>query len=45
MGKINIRKEPDGWRAYIIDDGKVTVLDNFFEDEIDAAQAALSLNS
>lgn len=43
MGKINVRKEPDGWRAYIKDGKGVVVVDGFFEDEIEAADAALSV--
>lgn len=41
MAKINVRKEPDGWRAYIKEGRKIVVVDGFFEDEIDAADAAL----
>ena len=41
MAKISVRKEPDGWRAYIKDGHKVIVVDGFFEDEIEAADAAL----
>lgn len=41
MGQINLRKEPDGWRATIERQGHVVVIDGFFEDEIDAAFAAI----
>lgn len=30
---IQVRKLPDGWQAYRQIDGKVIVLDNFFEHE------------
>jgi len=43
MAKINVRREPDGWRAYIWDDSKVVVVEGFFEDEIEASRAALGL--
>ena len=43
MAKINVRKEPDGWRAYIEEGDGIVVLDGFFEDEIEAARAALAL--
>ena len=43
MAKINVRKEPDGWRAYIKDGPKVVVVDGFFEDEIEASRAALGV--
>ncbi|HEX5447758.1 MAG TPA: hypothetical protein VFW90_00975 [Candidatus Saccharimonadales bacterium] len=42
MGRITLRKEPDGWRVYVFQDNKMSVLDEFFEDEIDAAEAALA---
>jgi len=43
MAKINVRKEPDGWRAYIKDGDRVVVAEGFFEDEIEVADAALSI--
>lgn len=43
MAKIHVRKEPDGWRAYIENGHNVVVVDGFFEDEIEAADAALSI--
>lgn len=43
MAKINVRKEPDGWRAYIEDGSKTIVVDGFFEDEIEASRAALGV--
>ena len=35
---IQVRKLPDGWQAFRQIDGKVVVLDNFFEheDEVDS---------
>lgn len=42
MANINLRKEPDGWRAYIKQGKRVVIVDGFFEDEIEAAQAALA---
>lgn len=33
MPKINVYKEPDGWRAYIKDGQKIVVVDGYFEDE------------
>ncbi len=45
MSKINLRKEPDGWRAYI-ESGKGTmVVDGFFIDEFEAADAALAVTN
>lgn len=40
MDRVMLRKEPDGWRICIIRGNKVSVLDEFYEDEIDAAEAA-----
>ena len=34
MSKINLRKEPDGWRAYIKTGKGTVVLDGFFNDEL-----------
>ncbi len=36
--EIMVRKLPDGWQAYRKINGKIVVLDNFFEfeDEVDA---------
>ena len=45
MSKINLRKEPDGWRAYIKSSRGTMVVDGFFEDEFEAADAALALTS
>lgn len=42
MSKINLLKEPDGWRATIEKDSHIVVVDGFFEDEIEAAHAALA---
>lgn len=44
MERIMLRKEPDGWRVYVFQDNKMSVLDEFFEDELDAAEAAIALN-
>lgn len=44
MERIMLRKEPDGWRIYILKNNKMSVLDEFFEDEIDAAEAAVALS-
>ena len=43
MAKINVRKEPDGWRAYIKDGNRVVVVEGFFENEIEAADTAPSI--
>ncbi len=40
MADIKIRKEPDGWRALIKDGSRMVVIDGFFKDENEAAQAA-----
>ncbi len=42
MSKINLRKEPDGWRAYIKSGMGTVVVDGFFNDELEAADAALA---
>ena len=42
MSKINLLKELGGWRATIEKSGHVIVVDGFFEDEIEAAHAALA---
>jgi len=38
--KILVRKLPDGWQAYRKINGRIVVLDNFFEfeDEVDAIE-------
>lgn len=43
MTQANIRKEPDGWRAYIKDGDRIIVVDGFFEDELEAAAYAAGL--
>ena len=45
MSKINLRKEPDGWRAYIKTGKGTVVLDGFFNDEFEAANAALAITN
>lgn len=45
MAKINLRKEPDGWRVYIQKGHGTMVVDGFFEDEFEAADAALALTN
>lgn len=42
MSKINLFKEPDGWRATIETAGRTVVVDGFFENDIEAAHAAFS---
>lgn len=39
ISAIQVRKLPDGWQAYRQIDGKVVVLDNFFEyeEEVDSS--------
>jgi hypothetical protein len=41
--KIQVFKEPDGWRAAIKTDNGVRVLLEFFEDEIEAKLYAASV--
>lgn len=36
---IQVRKLPDGWQAFREIDGKIVVLDNFFEHEDEANTA------
>jgi hypothetical protein len=43
MIKIQVFKEPDGWRAAIKTDSGVRVLLEFFEDEIEAKLYAASV--
>lgn len=43
MSKINLLKEPDGWRATVEKSGHVIVIDGFFDDDIEAAKAALAV--
>lgn len=45
MGKINLRKEPDGWRAYIETGKGAVIVDGFFSDEFEAADAALAISN
>lgn len=44
MERIILRKEPDGWRAYVLHGDKMSVLDDFFEDELEATEAATALS-
>lgn len=34
--QIKVHKLPDGWQAYKVVNGKVVVLDNYFEHEAEA---------
>lgn len=45
MSKINLRKEPDGWCAYIETGKGTVVLDGFFNDEFEAANATLAITN
>ena len=41
--QINVRKEGDSWRAVVEDGHKLVVVEGFFEDETEAARAAMSV--
>ena len=41
MSKINLCKEPDGWWAYIESGRGTLIVDGFFNDEFEAADAVL----
>ena len=45
MPQINLRKEPDGWRAYIQKGHGLMVVEGFFDDEFEAANAALAISN
>lgn len=45
MSKINLCKEPDGWWAYIESGRGTLIVDGFFNDEFEAADAALALTN
>jgi hypothetical protein len=41
MREVKVRKTPDGWQSFLVADGKITVLDDFFmEEDRDTSQAA-----
>lgn len=43
MIRIHVFKEPDGWRAAIERDNHLSVLPDFFDDEVEAKLYAASV--